>query len=198
MPEYLALVALRDSSDLARNDIVNTLAFNDRGLPTDPTGLATDLANVYAALWSGAIGMSDSVDTIDVRFYDRADPTPRPIKGQHIRACPAGGAPGPREVALCLSFYAERNLPRQRGRIFVGPWAAGAMADRPATSLQTALIELGQDFADLGGVDVDWCVFSRTDDEFRPVTNTWCDDAWDTVRSRGLDPLTRLTGTPGS
>jgi hypothetical protein len=42
---------------------------------------------------------------------------------------------------------------------------------------------------------VAWVVWSRKDQVARPVTNYWCDDEWDTVRSRGLKAVTRQTGT---
>jgi hypothetical protein len=53
--------------------------------------------------------------------------------------------------------------------------------------LNTLRIEL----ANLGGVDVQWCVYSPTtpgdmSDKFKQVTRGWIDNEWDTQRSRGL------------
>lgn len=104
----------------------------------------------------------------------------------------------PREVAICLSFYSGRPLPSTRGRLYipftvVSGSAPGAV--RPSTAWMQRVLDLSQIFQDLGGPEVDWGIWSRKNSEFNPVTNTFVDDEWDTVRSRGLRPSTRLSGT---
>jgi hypothetical protein len=108
---------------------------------------------------------------------------------------------GPREVALCLSFRGAENVPRQRGRIFCGP--VNAQTERPADAIRTICLSLATGLANIGGTNVDWCVFSRASvgptgglaDAFHPVKQAWVDDEWDTQRSRGLRATTRSTLT---
>jgi hypothetical protein len=103
----------------------------------------------------------------------------------------------PRELAICLSFYADRNIPRHRGRLyFPAPIVAGSsLSVRPSSIAMNAVAAFVPVFAGLGGVDVDWVVWSEKDRTARKVTNWWVDDEWDVVRSRGLRPTTRLTGS---
>jgi hypothetical protein len=77
------------------------------------------------------------------------------------------------------------------------------MADRPTGAIRTALLELATRLGDVGGGDIDWCVYSPTQfaisgslgPSFEPVKHVWVDDAWDTQRSRGLEPTMRSAGT---
>jgi hypothetical protein len=39
----------------------------------------------------------------------------------------------------------------------------------------------------------DWVLRSPSDHAFKPITNVWVDDEWDTMRSRGTRPTTRVT-----
>jgi hypothetical protein len=103
----------------------------------------------------------------------------------------------PREQALCLSFYAGQNKPRQRGRVYLPiVWlGSGYGGVRPTTPMMTAALSWRTIFENLGGVNIDWVVWSEKDAQSRPVTDVWVDDEHDTVRSRGLRPTSRLTAT---
>jgi hypothetical protein len=48
---------------------------------------------------------------------------------------------------------------------------------------------------DIGGVNVDWCVWSRLERKARSVTDWWVDNEWDVQRRRGLKATQRKTGT---
>jgi len=181
---------------MAIDKITNTVYFDDRGtVGTNPQNLATDIANLFATYRALPVGW----DRVNVRLYDMAEPKPREIQGEFTNTTPTLGstASGPREVALCLSFYAERNLPRNRGRIYIGPWNAGAMLERPTASLISSLNSLRTGLANIGGTDVQWCVYSPSGTlpgatpAFKQVSAGWVDDEWDTVRSRGLRAINR-------
>lgn len=168
-----------------RDRMSNTLYFDIGfdGNPIDWQDLANDLAQIYddTAYCNGF--------NIQVRAYDMADAEPRPEKAYSERV--ASGAPlgGARQVALCLSYYNERNLPRRRGRIYTGPWPASAglaSADQMAQ-----VMSLGQAFTNLGGINVDWQVYSPTEGQARKVTDYWCDNSWDIVRSRKIPATAR-------
>ena len=60
------------------------------------------------------------------------------------------------------------------------------------------VIGLGQNLAGIGGLNVDWSVWSPTTaaaggDGSRTITNIWVDNSWDIVRSRKEPSTTRLT-----
>jgi hypothetical protein len=196
MPLYMAHVRQAADSVLARDFIVNTLWFNDHGLTTDPANLANSIRDVFKTFWQ-PIGARE----VEVRLYEHSagDPTMGDPKATAI--VNKGSAPGsgmPREIAICLSFYAGTNSKRNRGRIYVAPYGASPIGLRPDPSLMSRVLGLATSFAAIGGADVDWVVHSRVDDVSRNVSDAWVDDEWDIQRSRGLRPTTRQTVHTGS
>jgi hypothetical protein len=143
-------------------------------------------------LWQSVYGAARE---INVRVYDAAGLPPHFPKGEHTVG--AGLAPvtsRPRETALCLSYYGERNLPRTRGRIYFCPAIGQNLtldSVRPGLGSRNELLRMAQGIADLGGPDVDWSWRSRVGNDNGPVKTAYVDDEWDTIRSRGLDPSTR-------
>lgn len=166
--------------------------FNDSGATTDPDGLCNDLANALSAFFTGA-------REINVKAYDAQGTVPVFPQGDAtVNAGLAPASTAPRELAVCLSFFSERNLPRQRGRLYIPYQLLGGGAPstaRPTLAIRDSVALLVPIFTDLGGADVDWCVYSRRDDTARPVTNWFVDDEWDVIRSRGLRPSDRSAGT---
>lgn len=186
-------VAASYDSTLARDTFVNTLTFNVgfdvlNPFSTDWNGLCSDLADIYDQHYYGGHPQ------IVVKAYNAEGVPPHyPIGEKILNVGVAPGSSGPREVAMCLSFYADRNIPRHRGRIYL-PAAAGQMtlnSPRPNDGSIDKVLGLAQMFSDLGGTNVDWQVWSRSDNAFRKVTHAWVDDEWDTMRSRGMRPTTR-------
>ena len=189
-----------NTGEPARDVITNTLYFKHNlgiSLSADFDNIATDLANLF----NGATDFFRGCNQIETRLYSMEDAEPRPIRGKKVvaRSYIASGA---REVALCLSFRGERNLKRERGRIYLGP-TSGQANPRPGSTLLDAAIAVANGLAGIGGVDVDWCVYSPTtyqatadySEAFKPVQASWCDDEWDVQRSRGLRATTRKTAT---
>lgn len=191
MTRIAAQVAMAQNSNLPRDYVVNTLAFNHSlelvvGAP-DWQALADDLRGIYDALIANQTH-------IKVSLYDLADGKPRPVRGfSEIGKGTAFQITSPGEVALCLSFYAGRNLPRQRGRVYLPPqlMGLGSTSARPSALAMTTALGLADNLSGLGGANVDWCVHSRADDAFRKVTHAYCDDEWDTQRRRGARATTR-------
>jgi hypothetical protein len=199
MPRYRALVSTYKSDEMAIDRITNTVYFDDQGVTTDADGLAEDIANHFANYRPLPIGWN----RVNCRLYDMAEPAPREIQGEFTATTTnqSGQANGPREVALCLSFYADRNLPRNRGRLYLGPWTPGHMSERPGADPIAWTVNMRNGLANIGGVDVQWCVYSPTDSigqatpVFKQVSAGWADDEWDTVRSRGLRAISRNAWT---
>lgn len=188
MPLVRMIISAKPTSDLdSKNAIVNTLYFNVSGSIEAPNyqSLVDDLWAIWAARpW--IVGQ-----TLDVRAYNMDDAVPRPQKARKVGNIAGSILGGPAQVALALSYYADRNLPRQRGRIFIGPWAA---TTRSASSTQrAAVIALPPLLADLGGLNVDWSLWSPTTGEHTRINHAWVDDSWDIIRSRKIAGTTRST-----
>jgi hypothetical protein len=98
-------------------------------------------------------------------------------------------------VSVALSFYADRNLPRQRGRVHIGPLKTTVAEQpdgivRPKPLVRTDLGEAAGALASLTS-SVRWGVLSQADGVILEVTAGWVDDSFDTIRSRGEDSTTR-------
>lgn len=192
MPVWRLQCSWQADSPFPRDRIVITPHFNDSGLGTDPQQLCDDLADALK-LWAGARG------ELTVKAYDAQGTPPVFPQGEaHRDVNTVGTSAYPRELAVCLSFYADRNLPRQRGRLYISPtlyFTGTVLGVRPAGTLQSRVADLVPIFSSLGGVDVDWAVYSRREDVARKVTHWWVDNEWDVQRSRGLRPDDRLQGS---
>jgi hypothetical protein len=188
----------RENANTTPSDVVsNTFYLDKTTIPgqggADLEALATDTKNI----WQARMPIINDYPKTRVRIYDMADLKPRPVLAEAESSTTGGSNSGPQEVALCLSFYSGRNLPRSRGRMYMGPFFAGGMLGRPSATQQTALLDLASDLAALGGADVAWVIYSPTDNQYRGVTNAWVDNAWDTQRSRGLAPTSRQVRATG-
>jgi hypothetical protein len=192
MPVWRLQTQMGADSAFARDYAVVTPHVDDGGLGTDPQGLCDDWAAFVATQMAAG-------QEVQVTAYDAQGTKPVYPQGHAIlNAGQFPAAASPREVAICLSFYSERSIPSQRGRIYVPYYCiAGAAAGggRPGLTFRTAVMGWGAALAALGGPDVDWVVYSRKLDVAYPVTDYYVDDEWDTIRSRGLRPVTREAAT---
>jgi hypothetical protein len=195
MSKIRAQVITKRATHLAIDHIVNTVYFDDFNLPggngTDWQAMADDVRGVFNARNFLPVGYGT-----EVKVYDMADAEPRPIKATAPWALATSSgfsSEAPREVALCLSYYSERNLPRFRGRLYIGPFYGAAL--RPTTVFIDAVKAIATGLQNVGSVDVDWGLWSPTRNAFSKITNGWVDDEWDTVRSRGLKATLRSVYT---
>lgn len=193
MPFIRCQVAVRTAEVLARDDIVNTF-YLDQGAPFVGIEYQT-LADDIAELWATYRVYPAGVTSVQVRLYDMADAEPREPRAEATQPLTGNAGGAPREVALCLSFFRGRNLPRLRGRLYIGPWRSVSMALRPDSDTMGQLQTLAEGLQALGGPDVDWVQYSPTTSTHGPVTDWWVDNEWDTVRSRGFDGTSRIVGT---
>lgn len=154
--------------------------------------IATELQSIFFAasgftIYHGFYG--------SVTLYDMADAKPRPEKAftTYTPASPSTAASLlPDQVALCLSFYATRNLPRQRGRIYIGPnFNDAGNSNVPDSGDISALISLAT--ALHGMTHSTLQVYSVKNAAPLPVTNFWVDNRWDTQRRRLPKATARTT-----
>jgi len=194
MAQYRVQCTAIDTGSPVRDQVVNTFYLDtdvDLPLPGDANALADDAAT----LWATARDWPAPFDTMRVRIYNMADDEPREPVADRTKPITTFGNCGPREVAVCLSYYADRNLPRRRGRLFIGPWTESVMKEQVPATQRTQLQNLANGISGLGGINVQWVQYSPRTGEFHNVTDWWVDDEWDTVRSRGKRATTRLKGT---
>lgn len=199
MAQYRVQIYQRATGGIPRDDIVNSFY-----LDTDLDGIfdadegATGLLHDAVALWTSPdLPLSNQASWISGKAYNLADPEPRePVAEVSWLASSAQRpASGPRDVALCLSYFADRNLPRNRGRMYIGPLPSQNLTMRPDSTLRGALANLAEGISGLGGPNVQWVQRSTVLNRFANVTDYWIDDEWDTQRRRGLRASTRTAGT---
>jgi hypothetical protein len=103
------------------------------------------------------------------------------------------------EAAVVLSYYAGQNAQRHRGRMYLPAWLLGAtssdMVRSVPQSIRDAAAGLVTTLQGLGGVNVDWGVWSEADHTFRKATNYFVSDAWAIQRRRGIKETARNVGT---
>ena len=193
MAIYRIQAAFPMDSLLARDCLCINPVFNKTTgvlTDTDADSLCEDLA---IALDTWSLG----TQRIECKAYEVESPPPNLPAGSHVvNPTAAPGSAEPREVALCLSFYSDFNLARRRGRLYIpATLLTGDASVRPSSAMMQKVADLVPILSDLGGLDIDWSVYSAVDSEARAVTHWWVDDEWDTIRSRGMGSTTRLAGT---
>jgi len=196
---YYAVTAWAGVSGLSRDRRMVGMHFQDL---TGTQSLAT-LASTIAANWTiWSTGLSHS-GTVTIYKSDFAPPgTPHPPLAQATMTGGAFPPHGPGELSLCLSYFSVFNVKRARGRIFIPfdlIWLAQASgsspSNRPTAADQQAALAVWDTVIkpiDHGG-NFDWVLKSPTDKAFKPITDIWVDNEWDTVRSRGLRGDARIT-----
>jgi hypothetical protein len=202
---------LRGKTGLPEDRYVTTWAFRTiDGLPPDAghnVAVKDLLSEFYVGVTAPQTGalrtfLSSAVDQpqTEVRVYRLGDSVPREPTIYAVNLGASLTTALPSEVALCASFFSERNLPRRRGRIYFGPLATntndqpGSIASRPVSQVRTALLESMKRLRSASvAKGLQWSVLSQVDGVMRPVTGGWVDDAWDTQRRRGEAAAARQT-----
>lgn len=162
---------------------------------TDTQALVDDLATALNTWQVTPKGQ------ITVKAYRADGPPPHPPLAVKTLNAGAYRTPAcPPQQAICLSYFGDSNTVGKRGRLYVPAWLATtasgdlAFATVPPT-LRAKVAVLKDNFAALGGANVDWIVWSQTTQTANRVQNWWVDEGWDIIRSRKLKAKVRDTGT---
>jgi hypothetical protein len=131
------------------------------------------------------------------------------IPMSNYAAAGGSGIDLPEQVAVCMSFHgvttdlgeggghAARPAARHRGRVYLGPLSATAIAIDPTTGSPVVDASL---LTSLGGnagsglmpsTAPNWCVWSRKNAEVYPVVGGFIDNRFDTQRRRLEAPTFR-------
>lgn len=191
MASYRAQIAWQFDSALPRDAVCITPHFD--GLGGNAQAIADNLNTKLAAIT--AVG---ATPVWTIKVYDALRPKPNPPLA--IVVHPGGGSPttsfAPRDVALCLSFFAGVNSPRRRGRLYIPMnFVPGSLGLRPTSAQRSSVAAFVPALTTGYPTSVKWAVYSRRDGATFPVTDWFVDDEWDTQRKRGLRSTTRTTGT---
>jgi hypothetical protein len=151
--------------------------------------------------------ISNTADAHHIKAYDLTTPSPRVpiIDATFSRVAAASATRVPDEVALCLSYQADKvaGTPqsRRRGRIYLGPLNGQAQnagdGTLPATAFMNAVAARAAALAGASDTDAEWTwvVHSAKYGTDATVTNGWVDNAFDTQRRRGQRATARTTWT---
>lgn len=196
---YHAQVVIPNDNNLAEDAVVNTWNFVALDGPGAITEISDQLEDFYTA-WQTYRSSAYQWQLTRLKIYDQDEPAPRVPVYDAPLGLTADAAPNtlPHEVAICLSYQAEResgqNQARRRGRVYLGPFASAAnntSDGRPATALVTALGVAARALlvASNSAPNSQWVVWSRTAPSpanTSAVDNGWIDNAFDTQRRRGM------------
>src|SRR5439155_10855750 len=112
------------------------------------TGDLPALNTLAGALATATKNFIQGTSSVTVKIYQDAAPKPNyPVAQNTITGTPMT-VTGPREIALCLSYYATFNQPRRRGRLYL-PWewlnkhlgAVNPLAARPSAAHRAAVTD---------------------------------------------------------
>jgi hypothetical protein len=209
-----AQAVLTATTAIPRDNFVNTFHFLPMELavtPEDITSVQAMVADFYTHVGGSGHSLGDllgaSVSRVAnaclVNVYDLGNAHPRPPHTSTF-TMPARTGTGvnlPLEVACVASMYADRNIARHRGRIYLGPLqelcmttsSAGVPIVAPSyrDDVIEAMERLVAGTAAVAGVTPQLAVYSRADGVARVVQHGWVDDAFDTQRRRGPRATTR-------
>lgn len=176
----------------------------DSTLPKDvvtvnPHYNATDPDALLQALKTNLIATSYvSNHPFTLKAYDAAKAPPSFPLATVTQNGTAPSTSIPREIAICLSYYTTYNRPRFRGRLYLpAVWFTTAPAGRPTGTIMSGVLGFAQNVLTKSlPAQANWVVWSNVEKKAQGgVSDIWCDDEWDTMRSRGLKAVTRQTAT---
>ena len=198
---YKVAIGVQTDNNLPRDNMFVTPHFRDETGSQSPAALATQIANNFIA-WYGA-PVRGQVKVYLEDFNPGATHNPLSVAdfGTVGTFC---DSQGPREIGLCLSYYATQNTKRYRGRLYIphawlrgsgGSAPAGTGARPTATHMTKAMAFATTVLLPISTLGMRWSVASTVDKVARKVTNYWVDDEWDIQRRRGYRGTTRNQGT---
>lgn len=206
---YRAQVVLQGKTGLPEDVYVNTFGFKNVGAGSQTlmadaildrltrfyTEVVTQTGQAVDDYLAGVLVNNEAL----IKIYDLGQATPRVVFERPLTLSVGAGAALPPEVAVTASFYGTRNLPRQRGRVFIGPLASSVLELnanrlRVTESFRTTLGHAMRRMAQFDANNIaEWAVISPTSVAGHKVTHGWVDDVPDTQRRRGHQPSQRTT-----
>lgn len=159
-----------------------------------PTTGTDVLADALSTNLKATTGLSASVP-FTIKLYNAEGTPPHYPLSTKVNGTGSNFTTQNRDVALCLSYYATFNRPRWRGRMYIPAFlAGGSIGLRPTNAQMTQIGAWANTLGKNLPSGFQWALYSKTRGSAEVVTNWWVDDEWDTVRTRGMKPTTRVQG----
>lgn len=168
---------VKSTADPAADFITNVVYHNAA------TASATTHGDAILALFA-AHGPYPNYARLWVKVYDAAAPLHSPPVYAPAPHVGSGVTPGPRQVALCLSFYSGLNIRGQRGRIYIGPWPTASLTEFAGTTDMNDVLALGSGLLHVGAADTVHVIWHKKTATWSNVSNYFVNNRWDTMRSR--------------
>jgi hypothetical protein len=199
--QVVRTVKLGDTpKDYCVNNVYHTIGGSFPDPTIDYQNHANEIRDAFAGLASpGGSFQLYSNSGILVKVYAQEEPRPRLPKAQatYTPTNWASYAMGPRDVQCCLSFYhSNPSVKSERGRIYIGPWPAARLSEHVDPLDLNMLLDLGNALFNIGGENVAHVVYSPTHNKTSVVQHYWCNNQWDTIRSRDVKETNRVTLAP--
>jgi len=198
-----AQVILHTTDNVQENYVTNSWCFQVPSALGSTGPLTTALKDFYddliAADWS--LSLAQNGHQIKYSLLPGTPPNYPFDEDVFNFAAAPNGSQLPSELALCMSFQADRvaGFPqaRRRGRVYIGPLGittntSGRPTSAVISRLATAGATLKSNVAALGA-DYAWAVWSVADQASVKVKDGWVDNAFDVQRRRGLAYSSRTT-----
>jgi hypothetical protein len=196
MPILRTEVTHHLTSDVPKDFCTNTVYHNNDTvgglLPADYQNHANEMRDLFAGVSSphNQCKLYNGRQIL-VKVYDMSDPhtpgVPRPVRASATWNPGSPDSPasyGPHQVALRLSYYADRNLKGYRGGIYMGPLPY-TFLQGPVTTYNLAnLIDFGHGLFDIGGQNVQHVLYKVADGSHKVITDYWADNGYDVQRRR--------------
>jgi hypothetical protein len=172
----------------------------DSALPRDAVTInphyeGTNASALADALKANLLAAADVGPTwpFTIKVYDAKKPPPSFPLATVTNGTGFKATTIPRELALCLSYYATVNRPRYRGHLYIPVALLGSFSIglRPSATQISKALAFRTILTSALPPDTYFIVWSKTEANGHGVTNWWVDDEWDIMRSRGLRSTTR-------
>ena len=203
---FKAQCVFQSQTGLPEDVFINSFYFRNDEIGVSPNGaIKAALDAFYNAPAANGIALSTRLSKIvlpawKILIYNLGQPPPRDrseLAGVALTR-PTGVTAWPAELAVTASFFAGTNRPRNRGRVYLGPWNTSAAttgtADESAVAadLRAAIADRCK-MLSTTSQNITWVVLSKADSMAKIVTAGWVDDAFDIQRRRGRKASTRTT-----
>lgn len=213
MPNVFVQIRIPHRNGIPKDAVMNTFHFS--GVDDREDFVPEITGRLYALFCTPPAGSTYAVNTFmsgelnlagtRAKYYDMDDPEPRsPFADESlglVQGTPRSVINLPGEVALCSSYRGDlvsgEPPARRRGRIYIGPLNSGALSAggtdpaRPLGTFRTSVAGATQALAAASTLGVRWVVHSRVSGTNTAIEYGWVDDAFDTMRKRGVEATTR-------
>jgi len=175
------------STDPSRDYVTNVVWHNAA------TATPTTHGDAILALFMACPYIYQFAFNLWVKVYDHANPLHSPPVYTAHHSAGTEPALGPRQVALCLSYFSGLNIKGQRGRIYCGPWGATLLGEYASTAEMNAILAIGSGLKNVGASDTVHVIHHPKTDTWSNVSNYFVNNRWDTMRSRLPKETNRVT-----